>query len=369
MAIKLAGYTEGWRIASIATQVKTVQRILSVNHNALWHREEAWYLYPDRLRFPMEAQVRNDEALNDFDVVEILETGFCRPIYKATSRDNSLVVTTQCNCNCIMCPSPEASRKDGFAYSIKQICEIVNYIPEDAPHLTITGGEPTLLREGFFTLMDRLNKHLPNTDLLYLTNARAFSNKRYAKCFNVLASNLTRIAIPFHASNAYLHDHITQVQGSFEQILTACHYLAESKAQLEIRLVLSQLNIDDINNLVEFLIRKIPRITCVNYIALEMSGSAFMNRNVVWLDYRRAFQEIKGSLLKLVTAGIDVNLYNFPLCAIEKGYRSIARASISDYKVRYSPECDECGIKEICGGQFVSVLNGGFFQVRPIRIL
>jgi His-Xaa-Ser system radical SAM maturase HxsC len=367
MAIKLAGYTGPCLTASIATQAETAQKILALNHNVLLREDEGWRLFSDALSCPGENREGIERDWNDFDVMEISETGFCRPLYRTASNDNALVVTTQCNSNCIMCPSPEASRKGGAVSPIEKISEIIDYIPSDAPHLTITGGEPTLLRSHFFTLMDRLNERLPSTNLLYLTNARAFGHKVYAQRFNDAATKLSRIAIPLHASNAYLHDYITQATGSFAQTTAACHYLAESRAEIEIRVVVSLLNIGDMNDLVEFLIRRIPRITCVNYIALEMSGSAALNRDAVWLDYRRAFQGIKDPLLRLVAAGIDVNLYNFPLCSLEKGYWDIARESISDYKVCYAPPCGDCEVRAICGGQFVSTLNGGFFQVRPIK--
>ena len=48
--------------------------------------------------------------------------------------------------------------------------------------------------------------------------------------------------------------------------------------------------------------------------------------------------------------GIDVALYNFPYCMIERGYWSLAKKSISSYKAEYYVECDKCKMKSMCCG-------------------
>ena len=62
-----------------------------------------------------------------------------------------------------------------------------------------------------------------------------------------------------------------------------------------------------------------------------------------------------------------VNLYNFPLCSLDRRLYSIARKSITDYKIRYKEECDECLAKEECGGFFNSTINMKDIKVKPIK--
>lgn len=57
--------------------------------------------------------------------------------------------------------------------------------------------------------------------------------------------------------------------------------------RIEIRIVVSKLNYRDISNIVELLLT-LPRITVVNFIALEMCGNAIKNREQVWIDYPEA---------------------------------------------------------------------------------
>jgi His-Xaa-Ser system radical SAM maturase HxsC len=364
MALKLEGYLGDWRFASIANSKDSADYIVANGRTALLLQGATVRLLPDNITFALP---KEEEPFCDFDVVEITDSGICSRKYQASSNDNALVVTSLCNSNCLMCPSPETSRMKGLMGKIETLCALIEYIPSDAPHLTITGGEPTLLRDDFFKLMAFLNEKLPYTNLLYLTNARALGNINFAQRFNALATDLVRIAIPLHASSPELHDTIADSKGSFNQTVTALANISQSKAEIEMRVVVSKLNLRDMDSLADFLIWKIPRITCVNYIALEMSGNAALHRNKIWLDYQEAFGGIKEGILELVKNEIDVNLYNFPLCAVEKRFWGIARQSISDYKVRYASECKDCQVQEICGGQFASTLAGGYFNVSPIK--
>ena len=88
-----------------------------------------------------------------------------------------------------------------------------------------------------------------------------------------------------------------------------------------------------------------------------MLGSAFINQNEVWIKYSEAFQCSKEAIKLLIKNGIDVALYNFPLCAVEKEYHYICCKSITDYKIRYNIECDQCRLKDACGGVFAGTLK------------
>ena len=110
----------------------------------------------------------------------------------------------------------------------------------------------------------------------------------------------------------------------------------------------------------------VARITVVNFIALEMCGNAIKNREQVWIDYPEAAAACEAGIEKLVSAGIDIGLYNFPLCAVKHKYWTLCRDSISDYKIRYTPVCESCKVKSICYGVFNSTISTGCFVARPI---
>lgn len=61
-------------------------------------------------------------------------------------------------------------------------------------------------------------------------------------------------------------------------------------------------------------------------------------------------------------------MYNFPLCNLDERLYSIAHKSITDYKIRYKEQCENCLVKEQCGGFFNSTINVKDIEVKPIVV-
>ena len=80
-----------------------------------------------------------------------------------------------------------------------------------------------------------------------------------------------------------------------------------------------------------------------------------------------AFKAIELAIKKLLVAGIDVSLYNFPLCCVKKGYWTICEKSISKHKVRFLDECDNCVVKALCGGIFAGSINNVKGSIKAIK--
>ena len=76
------------------------------------------------------------------------------------------------------------------------------------------------------------------------------------------------------------------------------------------------------------------------------------NRDLVWIDYPDAFSACKEAIETLVSNGIDVGLYNFPLCSVDNRFWDICEKSISEHKIRYAPQCTECKVKDACWRSF-----------------
>lgn len=205
----------------------------------------------------------------------------------------------------------------------------------------------------------------PCAELLLLTNGRAFAVAPYAQALGQLLTAQDQIAIPIHGSTGPLHDAITQVPGSWQQTMQGLHHLAKSPVRIEIRIVVSKQNLSDVDAIVD-LVLGLPRVTVVHFIGLEMCGNAIKNKDLIWVDYPQAAAACEAGIQKLMAAGIDVGLYNFPLCAVRHQDWTLCRNSISDYKIRYAPACASCSVQSICSGVFDSTLSTGCFHPRPI---
>ena len=266
-----------------------------------------------------------------------------------------------------MCPDSDVVRNTKENPDIKKILEQIHCIPDDTKHITITGGEPGILKDNIFKVLSECKKCLPETEFLFLTNGRIFANTDFTKQFKENIPEFIRVAIPIYADNKELHDSITRASGSFNQTICGIKKLLERKIDIEIRIVVTKMNYKYLNNIAQFIIKEIPNIKMVNIMALEMTGNAYKNRDDVWINFDFVKDYLYQACLTIIEAGIIVNLYNFPLCCIDERLYSIAHKSISDYKIRFKKECEDCSVKQNCGGFFNSTINVKEIKVKPIK--
>ena len=355
-------------LARVRLARKEIERDLQIGLNVAYVEQESQTvtLYPFEKRYSIsDAEWLRWKELQDADAISFENTGICYRFYQADAGDAAIVTGLACNTNCVMCPVSESSRRHAQLTPVDELKMQLRYFGTDIPHITITGGEPTLLKQGLLEVVQYAKEQCPSAEILILTNGRTFSVAPYAQAFNRILIAQDQIAIPIHGSNAERHDAITQAQGSFAQTIQGLRTLAQGTMRIEIRIVVSKLNYRDISNIVDLLLT-LPRITVVNFIALEMCGNAIKNRAQVWIDYLQAAAACEDGIEKLVSAGIDIGLYNFPLCAVKHKYWTLCRDSISDYKIRYTPVCESCKVKSICYGVFNSTISTGCLVARPI---
>ena len=313
------------------------------------------------------SNVNDYQSLLDFDVVEIVNNKTIRVLYSYTYIYYAIVVTNQCNSNCIMCPDSDAVRNTKENPDIKKLLEQIRCIPDDTKHITITGGEPGLLKENLLKLLEECKRYLPNTEFLILTNGRVFSNTDFTNKLEESIPNNTRIAIPIYADNEELHDEITRVKGSFRQAVVGIKKLIEKNIDVEIRVVVLKKNYKYLEKIANFIVKELPEVKMVNIMALEMTGNAYKNREQVWINFGEVKEYLYKACITIIKSGIITNLYNFPLCNLDERLYSVAHRSITDYKIRYKEKCEECRAKENCGGFFNSTINVKDIEVKPIK--
>ena len=348
-------------------------QVLDDNHIQLFEEGYKGYLFQnipesiDLERINYCSNIESYETLIDYDVVEVVDKQWIKVLYRDDSDDNVIVVTNQCNSNCIMCPDADMVRQSEDNPYIEKILEHIRCIPDDTKHITITGGEPGMIKDKLMRVLEECKNDLPETEFLLLSNGRIFSNSEYAARLKESAPQYFRIAIPLYASNAGLHDEITRAKGSFQQTILGIKKLLENGTDIEIRIVVLRKNYKDLEELAKYIANDIPQVKMVNIMALEMTGNAYKNREEVWVSFEDMKEQLYNACITLLKAGVLTNLYNFPLCNIDKRLYSIAHKSITDYKVRYMEPCEECVVKEQCGGFFNSTIHVKDIKVTPIN--
>lgn len=368
MGIKINDYTYGFKLVSLALDEYTRDDLNRGELDVLFVKDGKIMLYPVGIELKADiSYIQELEKQNNYDVYEIWPNGRMFLRFDNASIDNYFFVTGKCNSNCIMCPSSDFSRKNGDLTNVKNLIELAKHIPSDTKHLTVTGGEPFLSGEVFFEFVSFLRDKFINTECLFLTNGRIFAVKKYAELLRDSIPYNSILAIPIHGSTSNMHDYITQASKSFEQTLQGIKRLLRFGIKIEIRIVVSKVNCQDIEDIADLIIKEIPQIDYVSVIAMEMTGSAFKNKDELWLTYSEAFKAASEAIKKLIKHGIDVKLYNFPLCTVKPAYWTMCEKSISPNKVCYAECCEECNYRKSCGGVFAGTINMERNELRAIK--
>lgn len=364
----LSNYCGGYRIFTVVKQQSNADELLSLNLEVGYLGENSLILLPENIEIPFsETEKERMSSINESDVLDINDKGILYRWYSSKDGDAGIATTAACNSNCVMCPAGDNERKHRGSLSVEQIETIIRHMPKDLYYFTITGGEPTLIGEdNFIRVLNAVKYYLPYTKILILTNGRTLGDHDFLNRFLENKPQDIRVAIPIHGSTPEKHDAITRAKGSFVQTMRAIKGLLKAKVELELRIVVSKLNIDDITDIALYIIRNFPSTTVVNFVGLEMRGNCVLSHEKVIVSYEDAFRSSAKAIRLLLKSGIDVGLYNFPYCMIDKRYWSIAQKSISAYKSMFYDECDNCEMREACCGIFKATMDYYRPQVYPI---
>ena len=221
--------------------------------------------------------------------------------------------------------------------------------PPDAT-IGITGGEPTLYKDDLFQFLLSVSDARPDLRFHVLTNAQHFVDEDIAVLHRLV--DATVWGIPLYAASAAKHDEIVSKDGAFERLARSLSTLARSGSPIELRTVLLTKNAHELPSLAQYLARHVPFISVWAIMQLENIGFGRMNWHELFFDSSRNFAPIAAAIDISRASGINVSLYNFPLCTVPEAYRQFAASSIADWKRRYLPICDTCKLREVCGGFF-----------------
>ena len=351
----IPGYDGINRLCVVSRTQRTNEDLLNRNASVLFVQDDSIIFLPESVRLSLDAVSQSRiSLLREFDIIEVGSHGVLYRAFANEEPDATLFMGGGCNSNCIMCPASDMERKKAFAYPRETLLKYIDYLPNDLEYLVITGGEPTLNPSLFLEAMECVRKKFPYTNVLLLTNGRSFSNRSFFEQTYQRLPNQFRVAIPIHGANAADHDAITQAEHSFEQTMQGIQRFLRASVPVEIRIVVTKANAGSLLAIAELISRQFPQCLCVNFIGLEPRGNCAKNFDQVFIPYADSFQASRPAIDHLLACGINVGLYNYPLCHIDKSYWSLACQSISGYKNVFLEACDACAVKNICAGFFAA---------------
>jgi His-Xaa-Ser system radical SAM maturase HxsC len=229
----------------------------------------------------------------------------------------------------------------------------------------LSGGEPTLYKDELFAFLERTLAARPDLRFHILTNGQHFVENDAVR-LAALPRDRVLWGVPVYASLPELHDEIVGKSGAFDRLASSLSVLACGGAAIELRTVLMAINAHALEDLAAFINAKLPFISVWAIMQLENIGFGRKNWDRLFFDSGADFNSVAAAADTARARGTSVALYNFPLCTVPAAYRSLARASISDWKRRYLEPCDGCQLRQGCGGFFAWYPEQkGFARIGP----
>lgn len=291
--------------------------------------------------------------LDEGDIVAVYPSGLVTTLFRAQSPHNTLFTTERCNSNCLMCSQPPKNVDDiGHYFSLNK--RLLELMPDTVQELGVTGGEPTLMGPLFFELLRLAFHNLPRTQLHVLTNGRVFEDRDFVAHFQDLDTSRLVLGIPLYSDFDQSHDYVVQARGAFDQTLRGLYHLGERGIRVEIRVVVHKQTYARLPHLADYLYRNLPFVEHVALMGLEYVGYTPFNDALLWMEPSEYMAQLAEAAEFLDRGGINVSIYNQPLCLLPPTLWPYARRSISDWKQIYLPGCQGCTLLKECGGVFAT---------------
>lgn len=294
--------------------------------------------------------VNSVESFNDGDVVVINKKGEIIFVYEINSNHNALMATERCNHRCIMCPQPPIlQEKDKTPFNL----QLISLFDKNTREIGITGGEPTLIGDNLFTLINRIKKELPQTTISILSNGVKFADKEYAMKLAKCRHQDLQIDIPLFSDIAEEHNRIVGAK-TFYKTVQGLYNLALFRQRIGLRIVVHKQTYKRLPQFADFIYHNFPFVAQVAFMQMETTGLAKENFEELWIDPHDYNNELREAVLLLADRGMKPYIYNAQLCVLPEDIRCYAQQSISDWKDIYIEECDGCVLKGQCAGFFES---------------
>ncbi len=309
--------------------------------------------------------VGNIDDFCEGDVVVINRRGEIVFVYEVKSNHNAIMATERCNHRCIMCPQPPIQQeKDKTLFNL----QLISLLGKNTQEIGITGGEPTMIGDNLFVLINHIKRVLPKTAISILSNGVKFADKEYAMKLAKCRHRDLQIDIPLFSDIAEEHNRIVGAK-TFYKTVQGLYNLALFHQRIGIRIVIHKQTYKRLPQFADFIYHNFPFVAQIAFMQMETIGLAKDNFDELWIDPFDYNEQLREAVLLLADRGMKPYIYNSQMCVLPEDIRCYAQQSISDWKDIYLPECDGCVLKGKCAGFFESNRQNHSSHIKKIECI
>lgn len=298
-------------------------------------------------RFAIHA--RRGDSIDGDVLLCVPSRGVAQRLFRRSSRHNTLLLTERCDQICVMCSQPPRNTNDEWRFPLYEQALLLT---DKNIMVGVSGGEPTLYKDALLGMIERIAIQRPDLSYHILSNGQHFETSDQER-LRALHERVNIVwGVPLYSQREAVHDEIVGKLGAFPRVMRNLFLLGGAKARIELRTVITALNILDLPELASFIGKNIPFIDDWAIMGMEPIGYARPNWQRLFFDHSLFPQPIVNALEISSLKHIHVHLYNLPRCTMPAAYRRYCVDSISDWKKKYLPECAACVERDACPGFF-----------------
>jgi MoaA/NifB/PqqE/SkfB family radical SAM enzyme len=292
-----------------------------------------------------------------------------------------LRLTMACNERCPFCNVPVEDYPKPTPADEAIAAELDTFIASGERTLTISGGEPTLLRKRLLRVVAEARaRGVPFVELQ--TNA-VLIDTEYATA--LASAGLTSAFVSLLSDDPALHDRLAGLEGAFPRCLAGIDALGDAGVRVTLNPVTAAATQDRLPDYVSFVAARLPRVRSISVSVVQPHGRAAKNLDLL-PDYAVLGPAVREARRRAAALGIELlNPYcGLPLCvgwedgldvsveaveARQGGWRGTPGIENTGDK-RQGFQCRACVFRGRCGGAWHAYweVRGGSGLTPPARL-
>jgi MoaA/NifB/PqqE/SkfB family radical SAM enzyme len=282
-----------------------------------------------------------------------------------------LRLTMACNERCPFCNVPVEDYARPTPPREETFAELEAFLAAGEPTLTISGGEPTLLRK---RLLEVISRARGRAHVELQTNA-VLIDAGYAG--ELAAAGLGSAFVSLLSDDARLHDELAGREGAFPRCLSGIDALADAGIIVTLNPVIARATQARVARYVDFVAERLPRVRQISLSAVQPHGRAARDPALL-PDYAVLGPEVRRARARAAHHGILLlNPYcGLPLCVgwedgLEHSVEAVeershrARGVDNRGNKRHGEPCRACALRARCGGAWHAVWDAGASGIAP----